>query len=285
MQIKLLCIGDIVGRPGRQMMADHLPALIRQRQIDGVIANGENTSGGSGLTVQAYDKLIKCGVNMITMGDHVYRKREIIETMQNSGQIVRPANLSSQAPGPEWSQFTTASGVTVAVFSLMGRMYMQMPSDNPFQAANRVLGKIPSDVKVIILDMHAEATSEKVAMGWMLDGRVSLVFGTHTHIPTADETILPQGTAYISDLGMTGPHKSVLGRNIEPVLKSLLTQMPYAYSIATDDLRLNAVLVTIDSITGKAQAIERICVRSQTRAETAYDAIDGKNLEYHNDLP
>jgi 2',3'-cyclic-nucleotide 2'-phosphodiesterase len=285
MQIKLLCIGDVVGRPGRQVLADHLPALIKQRQIDGVIANGENTSGGSGLTLQACDKLLKYGIDMITLGDHVYRKREIIEAMQTHGPIVRPANLSPQAAGPEWSQFTTRSGIPVAVFSLMGRMYMPLPTDNPFHAANRVLSKIPSDIKVIVVDMHAEASSEKIAMGWFLDGRVSFVFGTHTHIPTADETILPQGTAYISDLGMTGPHKSVLGRNIEPVLKSLLTQMPYSYSIATEDLRLNAAIVVIDSISGKSLSIERLCVKSEAKAESAYDQTDGKGMEYHNDLP
>lgn len=277
MQIKLLCIGDIVGRPGRQVLAEKLAALVKEHAIDCVIANAENAAGGSGLTVQAYDKIGKYGVNLITLGDHVYRKREIIDTLSNADNMVRPANLSHQGAGKEVAYYQTHSGVTVAVFALLGRHHMNLPGDNPFHAASRVISKIPGDVKVVVLDMHAEMTGEKVAMGWYLDGKLSVVFGTHTHVPTADERVLPKGTAYITDIGMTGAHESVLGRDIEPVLKSHLTQMPYSYRIATNDIRMNGVLVTVDGNTGKASAIERLCVRLEEPAQgSAYDNCDGR---------
>ena len=275
MQIKLLFVGDVVGRPGRQILAEQLSRTAQQHEIDCVIANVENVAGGSGLTAQSYDKLGKYGVNLMTLGDHAFRKREIIETLDNADNIVRPANLSSRAAGKDWAVFTTDSGAQVAVVTLLGRMYMSLPSDNPFQAIDRVLGKI-GDVKIIVVEVHAEATSEKVAMGWYLDGRVSAVVGTHTHVATADETILPRGTAYITDLGMTGPHESVLGRSVEPVVKSLVTQMPYAYSVATGDLRLNAVAITVDSNTGRACEIERVCVRGAAPSQGNYDSDDGK---------
>lgn len=276
MQIKLLCIGDVVGRPGRSILADQLPLLVKQHEIDCVIANAENVSGGSGLTTAAYEKLLKYGVNLITMGDHLYRKREIIDVLHKSDCIVRPANLMPQAAGKEWAVHTTGKGAEVAVITVLGRMYMSVQADNPFLALDRVLKKVPASAKIVVVDMHAEATSEKIAMGWYLDGRVSLVFGTHTHVTTADETVLPKGTAYITDLGMTGPHESVLGRSVEPVLKSLLTNMPYAYSIAVDDARLNAIVVTVDSHTGQASAIERICLRGGNREPNSYEQADGR---------
>jgi 2',3'-cyclic-nucleotide 2'-phosphodiesterase len=276
MQLKLLCIGDIIGRPGRQVLAEELHHLTQEHEIDCTIVNAENAAGGSGITASICDKLRKYGVNLITLGDHIYRKRDIIETLQNSQDIVRPANLSAQAAGKEWAAYTTGQGAQVAVISLLGRMYMPMLSDNPFTVVETILAKIPSDIKTIVVDVHAEVTSEKIALGWFLDGRVSVVYGTHTHVTTADETILPHGTAYITDLGMTGPHESVLGRNTERVLKSLCTQMPFPYSIATGDVRLNGIIVTVDSQTGQATHIERICYRSETKSEIVYDSDDGK---------
>lgn len=276
MQIKLLCIGDVVGRPGRSILADQIDHIVKTHNIDCVIANAENVSGGSGLTIAAYEKLLNYGVNLITLGDHIYRKREIIEVLHTSQCMVRPANLSPQAAGKEWAIYMSSAGAEIAVVALLGRMYMTTQSDNPFHAVNRVLSKIPSSVKIIVVDMHAEVTSEKIAMGWHLDGRVSVVFGTHTHVTTADETILPKGTAYITDLGMTGPHESVLGRSVDKVLKNLLTQMPYAFSVAKGDVRLNAIVVTVDSHTGRASAIERICVRGTEQASAGYDQDDGR---------
>ncbi len=280
MQIKVLCIGDLVGRPARHILAEHLARIVKEHQIDCVIVNAENVAGGSGITVKIYEKLLRYGVHLITLGDHIYRKREIIDVLHNSDRIVRPANLSPQSAGREWAVYTTAPGPQVAVVSILGRMFMNIPADNPFHAIDRVLAKIPSDIRIRIVDIHAEATSEKIAMGWHLNGRVSLVFGTHTHVTTADETILDQGTAYITDLGMTGAHRSVLGRNIDPVLKNLTVQMPYPYSIATGDLRINGIIVTIDSNSrppGLATHIERICIKDSTiEDQQPYDADDGK---------
>jgi len=280
MQIKLLCIGDIVGRPGRQILAEELHHILNECDVDCTIVNAENSAGGSGITASICDKLRKYGVNLITLGDHIYRKRDIIDTLENSQDIVRPANLSPQAAGKEWAVYTTDQGPQVAVISLLGRMYMPLPSDNPFNAVERILTKIPSDIKIIVVDMHAEATSEKIAMGWFLDGRASVVYGTHTHVTTADETILPNGTAYITDLGMTGPHESVLGRQTDRVLKSLVTQMPFPYSIATGDVRLNGILVTVDAHTGRATHIERLCRRTETKSSVIYDNDDGKPENY-----
>jgi len=285
MQIKILCIGDIVGRPGRQLLADHLHQIVKKWDIDCVIANAENAAGGSGLTASIYDKLHKYGVNLITLGDHIYRKRELISVLQNSEDIVRPANLSNQASGREFAVFTTNAGAQVAVISLLGRMFMSMPSDNPFHTIERILTQIPREVKIIVVDVHAEATSEKIAMGWFLDGRVSVVYGTHTHVTTADETILPKGTAYITDLGMTGPHESVLGRDTEHVIKSLDTQMPYVYNVATGDVRINGIVVTVDDTTGRASEIKRICIKGINQDQPAYDADDGKVGNYSSGAP
>lgn len=277
MQIKLLCIGDIVGKPGRHVLAEHLGKLVKEHEIDCVIANAENAAGGSGLTPQSYDKIRKYGVNLMTLGDHVFRKRDIIDTLNTSDCIVRGANLSPKAAGKDVAVYTTAKGPQVAVVTLLGRMYMNMQSDNPFLIANTLLARLASTVKIVVVEIHAEATSEKIAMGWYLNGRASVVFGTHTHVVTADETILTDGTAYITDIGMTGAHKGVLGRNIEPVVKSLVTQMPFAYSLATDDLRLNGIIVTVNADTGKALAIERVCAHGQKdRNGGNYDSSDGK---------
>jgi len=281
MQIKVLCIGDIVGRPGRQMLADHLLHLVKQHQIDCVIANAENTAGGSGITAPIYEKLLKYGVNLITMGDHIYRKSDIIGIMNNSDRIVKPVNLSSEAVGREWTAYTTTQGPRVAVISVMGRVHMPIPTDNPFHAMDRVLKQIPQDIKLILVDIHAEVTSEKIAMGWFLDSRVSVVFGTHTHVTTADETLLPKGTAYITDLGMTGPHESILGRCTSNVLNSLITQMPCPYKIATGDLRLNAIIATLDADSGKATHIQRICVKGANNNQQPCDTA-GKTTDLYS---
>ena len=280
MKIKVLCIGDIVGRPGRRIIADKLKALVDERDIDCVIANAENAAGGSGLTPQIYNKLLRYGVNLITLGDHTYRKRDIIKTLETTDNIVRPANMSERAAGKDFAIFKTGKGPTVAVTALIGRLFMK-PADCPYNAADKILPQLAQKADIIIVDFHAEATSEKIAMGYHLDGRVSLCFGTHTHVVTADEGILPKGTAYITDIGMTGAHESVLGRNIESVLKSFRTQMPYPYQIATGNVKMNTILVTIDSNTKKAEHIERIAISAESEDSTTYDGDDGKP-EYLN---
>jgi metallophosphoesterase (TIGR00282 family) len=251
MKLNILCIGDIVGRPGKRVVADNLASIIKEQQIDCVIANAENSAGGSGLTYQIYEKLLKYGVNMITLGDHVYKKKDIITVLEKNDNIARPANFSMHAAGKSFAIYKTAKGPVIAVVPLIGRIFMK-PADSPYDCIDAILPKLSQQVDIIIVEMHAEATSEKVSMGYYLDGRVSCVFGTHTHVVTADEKILPKGTGYITDIGMTGAHHSVLGRKIESVLKNFRTRMPCPFEIATGDLRLNGIIVTIDSRTKKA---------------------------------
>jgi metallophosphoesterase (TIGR00282 family) len=279
MPVRILCLGDIVGRPGRQVVHQKLPALVRQRQVDLVIANAENIAGGSGITQNLFNKLRSYGVDVITLGDHVFRKIDIVPTLQASERIVRPANLASGAAGRPFTVVSTNSGVLVGVFCLLGRIYMNLPADDPFAAANRVLGDLPASVRVCVCDMHAEASSEKVAMGHHLDGRCSLIVGTHTHIPTADSKLLPGGSAYISDLGMCGPYDSVLGRRKDRVLKHMTTNMPANFEVATGDVRLCGVLAEIDDATGRAVSIERIEVQGEN-VDHAYDADDKNPTPY-----
>ncbi|MHC4064047.1 MAG: TIGR00282 family metallophosphoesterase [Planctomycetota bacterium] len=260
MLLKILCIGDVVGSPGRSILAGALPRLTAEHGVGCNVVNVENTASGSGITPNLYEKLVQSGVQLMTMGDHAFRRRDIIAVLERSDHIVRPANLSPQAPGREFTIYQTASGHSVAVVSLLGRLFMRVQSDCPFRTIDRVLTAIPDDVRVIVVDIHAEATSEKVAMGWHLDGRVSVVFGTHTHIPTADERILPQGTAYITDLGMTGPYDSVLGRSKEKVLGALLSSVPRPFDVASGDVRLCGILVEVDTATGRAKSVSRVRV-------------------------
>ena len=282
MPLRILCLGDVVGRPGRQILHQKLPALIKQRQVDLVIANAENIAGGSGITANLFAKIRSYGVDVVTLGDHVFRKSDIISSMQASERIVRPANLSTAAAGRPFTVVTTNSGISVAVFCLLGRVYMNLPADNPFAAADRVLEQLPDKVKICVCDMHAEASSEKVAMGHYLDGRCSVVFGTHTHIPTADAKILTGGSAYISDLGMCGPYDSVLGRRKDRVLKYMTTNMPAHFEVATGDVRMCGALAEVDETTGRAISIERIEVQGEN-ADQAYDADDKNPSPYGAD--
>ena len=260
MQINLLCVGDLVGRPGRFVLSQALAHLVGQYDLHCVICNAENAAGGSGLTPQLFEKLRHYGVDLITLGDHIYRRAEIIPVLETSDRIVRPANLPPGAAGRNFATYQTKAGPTVAVVSLLGRLFMKPLADCPFRTIDRVLGLIPPDVKIIAVDMHGEATSEKIALGWHLDGRVSVLFGTHTHVPTADECILPQGTAYVTDLGMTGPYDSVLGRRKDRVLRTMISGVPSPFDVATDDPRLCGVVVSVDSVSGKALKIQRVCI-------------------------
>jgi hypothetical protein len=258
MEIRLLCVGDVVGGPGRRVLQQALPALAEQYKTDFVVVNAENAAGGSGITPQLYEKILQCGADVITLGDHLYRRREIIPILETSDRIVRPANLPAVAPGKTFVVRETAGGHRVAVISIMGRLFMKMPTSCPFATLDAALAALPRDVRIIVVDMHAEATSEKVSLGWHADGRVSVLFGTHTHVPTADERVLPKGTAYITDVGMTGPYDSVLGRTKEQVISSMVTGVPTPFDVAADDVRLCAVLATVETATGKAVGIERV---------------------------
>ena len=275
MKLNILCIGDIVGKPGRRILSEHLRQMIQDRNIDCVIANAENAAGGSGITPQIYEKLLKYGANLITLGDHSFRKKDIVTTLETQSDIVRPANISEFASGKGIGFYKTEKGPVVGVVSLLGRIFMK-PADCPFAAVDKLLSRIQNQCDIVVVDFHAEATSEKIAMGYYLDGRVSCLYGTHTHVVTADEKLLPGGTAYITDIGMTGPHDSVIGRGKESVLKSLRTQMPYSFEIASGDVRINGILVTIDSNSRHAEKIERVCVKADLEDTSTYDSDDGR---------
>lgn len=258
MGIRLLCLGDVVGSPGRNALTLALPVITSEKQVDCSIVNVENASAGSGLTPDLYDKFDKAGVHLMTLGDHVYRRKQIIPVLEQSERICRPANLGANAPGRDFALFELDNDVKVAVFTVMGQMFMKTTVDCPFRAADRVINAIPKEVKIVVAEVHAETTAEKVALGWYLDGRVSVVFGTHTHVPTADETVLPGGTAYITDLGMTGPYDSVLGRKKEAVVSAMTTRVPTPFDIANDDRRACGILAEVDPGTGRAHSVERI---------------------------
>ena len=257
MPLRILALGDIVGRPGRQVVHQKLPGLVRDKQVDFVIANAENIAGGSGITQNLFHKIRSYGVDVVTLGDHAYKKVDILPTMQSSERLVRPANLSAGAAGRGFTVVTTNSNVNVGVFCVLGRIFMnQMPADDPFAAADRVLAQLPKHVRVCVCDVHAEASSEKVAMGHWLDGRCSVIFGTHTHIPTADARVLPKGTGYISDLGATGGYGGVIGMKPEPVLKRFLTGMPARFEPTEELPEFWALLAEIDERSGQCVKVE-----------------------------
>jgi len=259
MNFRALLVGDVVGKAGRRALAVALPGLLKDRSIDVVLVNGENAAGGSGITPPIFEELRALGADVVTMGDHIYRKKEVVPLLKESDRILRPANLPAEAVGRGWTVLESQSGFPFAVVSLLGRTFMK-PAECPFHAVDKILEEIGERARLIFVDLHAEATSDKIAMGWHLDGRVTAVCGTHTHVQTADERILPKGTAYLTDLGMTGPHDGVLGRKKEKILSVLLTGMPTYFDVATDDLRVSGALVTADTETGRATAIERISI-------------------------
>jgi metallophosphoesterase (TIGR00282 family) len=255
--MRILFIGDIVGTPGVNMVRRALPVLLAREGVDLVIANAENAAGGSGLTARLYRRLREAGVDLVTLGDHIYRKQEIIATLAQDERLCKPANFPPEAPGFEVARAAARDGTPVVVFSLLGRTFMR-PVDCPFRAADRVLAGLAGQVRVVVVDVHAEATADKYLLAHHLKGRVSAVLGTHTHVPTADEQVLPGGTAFISDVGMTGPYDSILGRRIDRVLYTTVTFIPSAFDVAEGDPRLGGALVDVDPQTGRASAIRRI---------------------------
>lgn len=261
--MRLILIGDIVGKPGMRIACDAVPWLRRQLGADAVIANAENAADGSGLRCKDYRRLIDSGIDAITLGDHLYRKREIMEMLQTQPNIIRPANLPPQAPGTSFCLLTLRDSVSVAIISALGRVFMK-PVDCPFRAIDRVMEGIDTDVKVRLVDFHAEATSDMQLMGRYLDGRVSAVLGTHTHVATADQQILPLGTGFQCDVGMTGPFDSILGRKIPPVLEATLNATPVPFQVATGDVRLNGTWLDVEIETGRCRAIGRVDVRHDT---------------------
>jgi|SRR5579875_3417255 len=256
--MRVLLIGDVVGRPGRRIIHERLPDLIRDRGLDFVVANGENAAGGNGLTHEVADQLWSDGVDVLTSGNHIFDKREVLDFIDESPQVVRPLNYPAGVPGRGVTVRPTRNGETVAVLNVSGRSFMPTQYDDPFQAVEAALQALPP-VDAVLVDVHAETTSEKMALGWFLDGRASVVVGTHTHVQTADERILPRGTAFLTDLGMTGPYNSVLGVRTELVLDKLRRQMPVRFETAGGPAQLCGLIATVES--GRAVAVERLFIR------------------------
>jgi metallophosphoesterase (TIGR00282 family) len=254
--VRVWFIGDIVGSPGRKIVEDRAADLLTQLQIDVAIANGENSAAGFGITPRIAEEILSTGIAVITGGNHIWDRKEIREFMPHEPRLLRPANFPHGATGSGLFVGRSHAGIGFAVLNLQGRTFM-LPLDCPFHTAERELALVPPEVKVIIVDFHAEATSEKQAMGWFLDGRVSAVLGTHTHTPTADERVLPEGTAYITDVGMTGPHDSVIGMEKEGIVQKFMDGLPARFTVAEKDIRMNTVLMDIDDQTGRANSIER----------------------------
>lgn len=254
--MRILFIGDIVGSPGRSIVLERLEDIVSNEQADLVIANGENAASGFGITPRLAEELLSAGIEVLSGGNHIWDRKEILDFIPREPRLLRPANFPAASPGSGLFCGTSRMGTPYGVLCLQGRVFMAA-NDDPFSAADRELGKLPEQTKVILVDMHAEATSEKLAMGWYLDGRVSAVVGTHTHVATADERILPGGTAYITDVGMTGPHDSVIGMEKGVVIKRFLDGMPARFEVATGDIQMNAVLIEVDSVSGRAVSIAR----------------------------
>lgn len=256
--VRCMVIGDIIGKPGRQAVGHHLADLRAELDLDMVIANGENVAAGAGLTPNLSEELFGHGIDVITSGNHIWDKREIYEYLESDRPVLRPMNYPDSAPGRGWLVHTLPDGEQVAVMNAMGRVFMNQ-LDSPFEAMERLLEEAAEPLPPMrILDFHCEITSEKNAMGWFLDGRVSAVLGSHTHVPTADARILPKGTAYISDIGMTGPRDSVIGFSLETVLPRFLTHLPTRFQVAEGPVSFNAVVVTMDRSSGRATAIDQV---------------------------
>lgn len=262
--VKILFIGDIVGEPGRRAVQTLLPKLREEHAVDFVIANGENSAGGNGITPRLATELFGAGIDVITSGDHLWDQKEVLELLNSEPRFLRPINYPEHTPGQGAGIFDikrarsdAAGPIRVAVLNAQGRVFMAA-LENPFSVVPPVIARLRSETKIIFVDFHAEATSEKIALARLLDGTVSAVVGTHTHVQTADEQIFPGGTAYLSDAGFTGPHESVLGREIEPVIKRFVTNMPQRFEVAKHRILLHGALVTIDAATGHARQIQRI---------------------------
>jgi len=271
--IRLLFIGDIVGRPGRDLVRQGLRGLVDFHRIDLVIANAENSAAGFGITREIGDQLLDWGIDVMTSGNHIWDKKEALDYIGTEPRLLRPANYPAGAPGNGSYLARTRDGRSVGVVNIMGRVFM-LNIDDPFQVVLREIDALKARTRIVFVDFHAEATSEKIAMGWHLDGKVTAVVGTHTHVQTADERILPKGTAYLTDVGMTGPHDSVIGVEIDAVLGKFLTGLPAKFETATGNPRLHAVIVEADEQSGRATEIERLSLSADELQQLADIADD-----------
>lgn len=263
-------VGDVVGRPGRKLLIEQVSRLKELYQLDFVVANGENSAAGAGITAKIARELVAAGVDGITLGDHVWDQKALAAEIDQMEALCRPANLPEVCPGRKFL-ILEKEGFRLAVFTVLGRTFMP-PRDCPFAEADRMLDRLKGEADAVLVEIHAEATSEKLGFGRYLDGRVAAVVGTHTHVATADATVLPKGTAYITDVGMTGPHESILGREIAPVVAKFLDGMPRRFEVATDDVRISAVLIDLDEKSGLAEKIQLITIRADPEKTEAADA-------------
>jgi 2',3'-cyclic-nucleotide 2'-phosphodiesterase len=260
--IRLLFIGDIVGKPGRELVRRGLTGIVDFHRIDLVIANAENSAAGFGITREIGDQLLEWGVDVMTSGNHIWDKKEALDYIGAESRLLRPANYPAGAPGNGSYLARTRNGLSVGIVNVMGRVFM-LNIDDPFTVVLREIAALKERTRIVFVDFHAEATSEKIAMGWHLDGKVTAVIGTHTHVQTADERILPKGTAYLTDVGMTGPHDSIIGVDIQAALGKFLTALPARFETATENPRLNAVIIEADEQTGRATDIERLSLSAE----------------------
>jgi 2',3'-cyclic-nucleotide 2'-phosphodiesterase len=267
--MRVLFVGDIVGSPGRQIVHDRLADIVAQKQIDLVIANSENSAAGFGITPRIAEELLRTDIAVLSGGNHSWDKKEILEFMPHEPRLLRPANFPEGNPGSGLYTGTAKNGVKYAVLNLQGRVFMT-PIDDPFRKADTELARIPEDVAFVFVDMHAETTSEEIAMGWYLDGRVTAVVGTHTHVATADEHVFPQGTAYITDVGMTGPHGGVIGMDRHGIITKFLNGLPARFEVASGDVQMNCVLIETDD-EGARNAAGRLRSRSIERLRFRID--------------
>ncbi len=258
--LHILIIGDVLGKAGRRALRNHLPNLLDEHQIDFCVANGENLAAGFGTTLKLADELFALGVDVITNGNHCWDQRKFLDEIEEDDKLIRPANFSKYAPGHGWTIQKSRGGHQVAVVNLIGQVFMGT-WDCPFEAADRVLAEIPDDVHAILVDFHAEVTSEKMGMGWYLDGRVSMVYGTHTHVPTCDEVIHPSGTAFQSDIGMTGSYNSIIGMKKEGALRRMVQRLPQRFEAVERGATLYATKIAVDAKSRQTTAIERICIQ------------------------
>ncbi|MDX8388452.1 MAG: TIGR00282 family metallophosphoesterase [Ghiorsea sp.] len=261
-QLNILVIGDVLGKAGRRALRDHLPTLLGEHQIDFCVANGENIAAGFGTTLKLADELFTLGVDVITNGNHCWDQRSFLEDIEKNNRFVRPANFSKYAPGSGWTVQETRGGHKVAVINLIGQVFMGT-WDCPFEAADKIMAEMPKDVNAVVVDLHAEATSEKMGMGWYLDGQVSFVYGTHTHVPTCDDIIHPSGTAYQTDIGMTGSYNSIIGMKKEGALKRMVQRLPQRFEVVEGGATIFATKITVDPKTRQSTNIERICIRPE----------------------
>jgi metallophosphoesterase (TIGR00282 family) len=258
--MRIFFIGDVVGRPGRDALKNHLANILEERKIDLCIANAENSASGNGITPRLVEELLGLQIDILTSGNHIWDKKEVLGYFEHQPRLLRPANYPPTAPGSGLFVGKTRGEVPFAVVNLQGRVFMPA-IDCPFRTAETLLQGLSPDIKVVFVDFHAEATAEKQAFGWYFDGKVSAIVGTHTHVVTADEQILPKGTAYITDVGMTGPHDSIIGVNKDSILPKFISQLPTRFETATGDVRINGVEVEVDSETGSATGIRRYCLK------------------------